>query len=59
MNPPPKKKSALEKLLGGTFSVSGTDSSLCVSLNELTLAEVSRYKSEPILDLNESSLEWW
>ena len=46
-DPSPKKKCCLEKILGNTFSVVNTDSSLSVSFNELVLAEVSRYKSEP------------
>ena len=60
-HPPPtkKKKCALEKPLGDTFSSANPDSSLSVSLNELVLAELSRYKSEPVLELKEKPLEWW
>lgn len=57
-HPPPTKKCALEKLLGDTFS-SNRESSLSVSLNDLVLAELSRYKSEPILEVKEKPMEWW
>lgn len=57
-HPSPAKKCALEKLLGDTFSTN-PDSSLSVSFGELVLAELSRYKSEPVLDLKEKPLEWW
>ena len=30
-----------------------------MSFNELVLAEVSCYKSEPELELRESSIKWW
>ena len=59
--PTKKKKCALEKLLGDTFPSANHESSLSVSLNELVLVELSRYKSEPVLELhvNEKPLEWW
>ena len=45
--------------MGDTFSFANHESSLSVSLNELVLAELSRYKSEPVLELKEKPLEWW
>ena len=48
----------LEKLLGTCFSDNG-DSSVTVSHNELVMAELRRYKSEAVLELNEKPLEWW
>ena len=52
-SPTKKKKCALGKLLGDTFSSTNPDSSLSVSLSELVLAELSQYKSEPVLELKE------
>jgi len=40
----------LEKLLGTSFS-DNTDTSVMVSYNELVMAELSRYKSQMILEL--------
>ena len=54
---PVRKKCMLEKILGTTFS-EGADSSVTVSHNELVMAEISRYKSEP-LELKGRPLEWW
>jgi len=51
---PVKKKCMLEKLLGTSFS-EHTDTSVAVSYNELVMAELSRYKSEPILELKGKS----
>ena len=48
----------LEKLLGTSFSDNG-DSSVRVSHNELVMAELTRYKSEAVLELNGKPLEWW
>ena len=45
--------------MGDTFSFANHESSLSVSLNELVLVELSRYKSEPVLELKEKPLEWW
>ena len=45
------------QLLGDTFSAN--PDSLSVSLNELVLAGLSQYKSEPVLELKEKPLEWW
>jgi len=47
----------LEKLLGTFFSDS-TDTSVTVSYNELVMAELSRYKSELILELKGKPLDW-
>ena len=55
---PVRKKCMLEKLLGTSFSDNG-DSSVTVSHNELVMAELSRYKSEAVLELNGKPLEWW
>ena len=40
--------------MGDTFSSVNPDSSLSVSLNELVLAGLSQYKSEPVLELRKS-----
>lgn len=54
------KKCVLEKLLGDTFTANATcESSFSVSLTDLVLDELSRYKSEPVLELKEKPLEWW
>ena len=50
---PVRKKCMLEKLLDTTFSDSA-DSSVTVSHNELVMAELSRYKSEPVLELKKN-----
>ena len=58
----PKQQSALQKLLGDSFfhSSDGDDQApASVSLNELILSEISRYKSEPLVALDEKILEWW
>ena len=55
---PVRKKCMLEKLLGTSFS-ENTDTSVTVSYNELVIAELSCYKSEPILELKGKPLEWW
>ena len=55
---PVRKKCMLEKLLGISFS-ENTDTSVTVSHNELVIAELSRYKSEPTLELKGKPLEWW
>lgn len=57
-----KKLSALQKLLGDSFfhSSDGDDQApASVSLNELILSEISRYKAKPLLALNEKILDWW
>jgi len=46
----------LEKLLGTSFS-EHIDTSVAVSYNELVIAELSHYKSEPILELKGKPLE--
>ena len=56
--PPHTKKCALEKLLGSTFSSVNPDSWFPVSFNELVQAELSRYKSEPVVGLKKKPLEW-
>ena len=56
---PVRKKCMLEKLLGDTFSNNNLENSVMVSFNELVLAELSRYKSEPLLELDGKPLEWW
>ena len=56
---PVRKKCMLEKLLGDTFSNNHLDNSVTVSFNELVQAELSRYKSEPLLELKGKPLEWW
>jgi len=48
----------LKKLLGTSFS-EHTDTSVAVSYNEMVMAELSHYKSEPILELKGKPLEWW
>ena len=55
---PVRKKCMLEKLLGTTFS-DNADTSVTVSYSELVIAELSRYKSQPILGLKRRPLEWW
>ena len=45
--------------MGDTFSSVNPESSLSVSLNELVLVELSRYKSEPVLELKKKPLERW
>ena len=56
---PVRKKCMLEKLLGDTFSNNNLESSVMASFNELVLAELSRYKAEPLLELKGKPLEWW
>ena len=55
------KKCVLEKLLGDNFTANATcESSFSVSLTDLVvLGELSRYKSEPVLELKKKPLEWW
>ena len=55
------KKCALEKLLGDTFSTlnASCDSSFSVSLTDLVVGELTRYKAEPVAELKEKPLEWW
>jgi len=48
----------LEKLLGISFS-EHTDTSVAVPYNELVMAELSHYKSEPMFQLKGKPLEWW
>ena len=55
---PVRKKCMLEKLLG-TFFSNSTDTSVTVSYNKLVMAELSRYKSEPILELKGKPLDLW
>ena len=55
---PVRKKCMLGKLLGTSFSDS-SDTSVTVSYNELVMAELSRYKSEPILKLKGKPLDRW
>ena len=55
---PVRKKCMLEKLLC-TTSLERAHSSVIVTHNELVMAELSHYKSEPALELNGRPLEWW
>lgn len=56
--PPPAKKSALQSLLGCSFS-QNPDIAVTGSLIKLVRAEISRYKSAPVLALHEDPLKWW
>ena len=59
-SPTKKKKTCLEKLLGEKFQTEPQSTGVVtVSRDELVQAEVSRYKSEPILRLSKKPLEWW
>ena len=57
-NAPPAKKTALEVLLGNFFSENPV-TSVTVTFTEIVMAEVSRYKYEPLLPLKMKISEWW
>lgn len=58
-SPPPHKKTALQKILGDSFFCTSNVDGVTVTLHELILSEMSRYKAEPLLQLNEEALKWW
>ena len=54
----PKKKTALEVLLGNSFSENPV-TFVTITFTEIVMAEVSRYKCEPLLPLKMKISEWW